>query len=95
MQNTTDNRFQYHPDPEELLSRASLVRSRRRVDHRKAEIMEFVELRVKSLLDLGCSGGYFGFSLAETVKSYHGIDGDRELIVRNREGLSAQRDGAS
>jgi len=47
--------------------------------------MESVELQGKTLLDLGCSGGYFGFSLAATVKSYHGIDGDSELIDRNRE----------
>ncbi|MDO8861667.1 methyltransferase domain-containing protein [Haliea sp. E1-2-M8] len=85
MKNSIDERFQYHPDPKEVLSNASFSRSLRRVDLRKAAIMESVELRGKSLLDLGCSGGYFGFSLAGTIKLYHGVDGDNELIARNIE----------
>lgn len=61
------------------------------MDARKEAILGLIDLKDKSLLDLGCSGGYFGFSLAKIVKSYKGIDGDAELITRNKE--IAQRRG--
>lgn len=83
MRNTTKERFDYHPDPNELLAGKSGKSSLRRVEARKKAIQSLVDLENKSLLDLGCSGGYFGFSLAESISNYFGLDGDQELIVRN------------
>ena len=90
MQNTTQDRFQYHPDPDQLLSGVFSQSSLRRVDARKEAILNMVDLKDKSLLDLGCSGGYFGFSLSMDIKSYHGIDGDEVLISRNQESAKSR-----
>ena len=69
MQNTSRDRFDYHPDPEKILSGHHRGGSLRRVDARKGAILNLVDMNGKTLLDLGCSGGYFGFSLAKVVSN--------------------------
>jgi len=44
-----------------------------------------VELKEKSILDLGCSGGYFSFRLSPTARYVLGIDADRKIIEQNQE----------
>jgi SAM-dependent methyltransferase len=77
---TLDERLRYHPDP----NPHKRTRSKRRVDGRCRIIEEQVDLSGKRLLDLGCSGGYFGFELARVVSSYLGVDADHAVIERNR-----------
>jgi SAM-dependent methyltransferase len=78
---TLDERLRYHPDPNPRNS----TRSKRRVDGRCRIIEEQVELSGKRLLDLGCSGGYFGFKWARVVARYLGVDADNAVIERNHE----------
>jgi SAM-dependent methyltransferase len=78
---TLDERLRYHPDPNR---QKGSRRSKRRVDGRCRIIEERVDLSGKRLLDLGCSGGYFGFELADVVSSYFGVDADDVVIERNR-----------
>ena len=78
---TLDERMRYHPDPRG--ERES--RSKRRVHARYRMIETRVPLTGKRVLDLGCSGGYFGFRMAGVVSNYIGVDADRAVIERNRE----------
>jgi SAM-dependent methyltransferase len=75
---SVDERLRYHPDPSDHDRRST-----RKVDVRRKLIIERSDPAGKRLIDLGCSGGYFGFSLADIVKEYVGIDGDEVLISRN------------
>lgn len=77
---TLEERLRYHPDPN-LQAR---TRSKRQVEARRRVIAEHVDLTGKRVVDLGCSGGYFGFALTDTVSSYLGVDADEAVIERNR-----------
>ena len=57
MRNTAKDRFQYHPDPDRILSRGFWHGSLRSVDARKEAILGLVNLKDKSVLDLGCGFG--------------------------------------
>lgn len=83
---TLHERLRYHPDP----TRRGALRSKRRVDGRCRLIRERVDLSGKRVVDLGCSGGYFGFEWATTVSSYLGVDADSALIERNRDAARQQ-----
>ncbi|MCH7576049.1 MAG: methyltransferase domain-containing protein [Candidatus Marinimicrobia bacterium] len=75
------DRFDYHPrynDP-------NFSRSRRKVNHRLNAILEHVDVTGKSVLDLGCSGGFFSFSMAQRASSVVGVDADSELVETNNE----------
>lgn len=37
------------------------------------------------VLDIGCSGGFFTFALAQSAKRVIAIDGDMEVIQRNKQ----------
>lgn len=76
---TLDERLNYHPDPNQQAG----TRSKRKVDVRRHLIGERVNFSGKRVLDLGCSGGYFGFSLTDVVSSYLGVDADEAVIERN------------
>lgn len=76
-----DERLHYHPDPGDQRA----ARSNRRVNGRLLLLANHVDFSGKRVLDLGCSGGYFGFALADTVSGYLGIDADSALIARNRD----------
>ena len=77
---TLEERLSYHPDPN--LQAGS--RSKRKVEARHRLIGGNVDFSGKRVLDLGCSGGYFGFALSGTVSSYLGVDADEAVIERNR-----------
>jgi SAM-dependent methyltransferase len=77
---TLNERMRYHPDP----NRQEEAPSKRRVDGRYRAIEERVELAGRRVLDLGCSGGYFGFRMADLVSGYVGVDADDAVIERNR-----------
>ena len=84
-----DERLRYHPQPgdrERTHAKGKVwgTRSKRRVDGRCRLIEEHVDLSGKRVVDLGCSGGYFGFEWADTVASYIGVDADDVVIERNR-----------
>lgn len=75
-----EERIGYHPDPNQPTG----GRSKRKVEARHRLIRGNVDFSGKRVLDLGCSGGYFGFALSDTVSSYLGVDGDEPVIERNR-----------
>jgi len=70
----------YHPVPHKRLWR----RGQRRVEKRLTAILRHADLRNKSVLDLGCSGGYFSFSLSRIARYVLAIDADAEIIRRNQ-----------
>ena len=72
-------RMNYHPDPRAVSS------SDRKVKSRLDFILSKVNFENKVVLDLGCSGGFFSFELAKIAKKVVAIDGDPEVIKRNRE----------
>lgn len=71
-------RLNYHPDPRQLTT------SDRKVATRIRLIEENVDVTDKVIMDLGCSGGSFSFSLARRARRVIAIDGDAEVIARNR-----------
>lgn len=78
MSQSLEERLNYHPDPR--CPRGS----DRAVDARLALIQAKVDVRGKIVLDLGCSGGLFSFALAKFARKVIAVDGDREVIERNR-----------
>jgi SAM-dependent methyltransferase len=72
-------RLSYHPDPRTSSG------SHRKVDARFNFIRRKVDLQDKVVLDLGCSGGSFSFAAAQTARHVIAIDGDPEIIARNKE----------
>ena len=54
-------------------------------------IEEHVDFSGKTVLDLGCSGGFFTFSAARTAGSVIGVDADAHMIEKNRQ--AAQEHG--
>jgi len=75
-----EQRLQYHPSPQ-----AKHPWSMRKVDRRLDAILQHVDVEGKSVLDLGCSGGFFSFRLSRLARSVLAIDADAEIIERNRE----------
>lgn len=56
----------------------------RRVENRLRSITGAVDFRGETVLDLGCNGGYFSFAVAAAAKQVLAIDGEAELVRRNR-----------
>lgn len=83
---TLEERLRYHPDPNGQAG----TRSKRQVETRRRLIEKHVDLSGKRVVDLGCSGGYFGYALTDTVLSYLGIDADEAVIERNRSAVRQQ-----
>lgn len=73
-----NQRFNYHPDPRHS------IKSDRKVLSRLAFISSKVDFQDKIVLDLGCSGGFFSFELSKVAKKVIAIDGDEEIIARNK-----------
>lgn len=71
---------QYHPN---AFSGTNSGHVHRRVDRRLDVMRSGYDFRGKHLLDLGCSGGYFSFRLAETASQVLGLDGDADVIAKN------------
>lgn len=71
-------RLNYHPDPRYLAI------ADRKVAARLDLIKSKVDFKNKVVLDLGCSGGFFSFSLTKEAKKIIAIDGDPEIIERNK-----------
>lgn len=71
-------RIQYHPDPRDLSTADRNVLSRLKL------ILERVDFKGRTVLDLGCSGGFFSFALAESARKVIAVDGDAAIIERNR-----------
>lgn len=78
MSQSLQERLSYHPDPR------CAGGSDRAVDARLNLIQTKVDFRDKVVLDLGCSGGMFSFALSRIAKKVIAVDGDREVIERNR-----------
>lgn len=78
MTQSIDERIAYHPDP-----RVSGV-SDRKVTARLNLLLNEVDFHDKVILDLGCSGGYFSFQLAKVARKVIAVDGDKEVIERNK-----------
>ena len=68
----------YHPT-----HRAGPWHSGRRVAGRLRTITDAVDFAQKSVLDLGCNGGYFSLALADQARQIVAIDGEAELIRLN------------
>ena len=79
MSQPISQRIGYHPDP---LNKSS---SNRSVNKRLQTITSNINFTNKIVLDLGCSGGFFTFSLASLAKKIIAVDGDEEIIKRNKE----------
>jgi len=73
-----DQRVSYHPDPR------TATKSDRKVMSRLAFITSKVDFKDKVVLDLGCSGGFFAFEIAKVAKKVIAVDGDPEIISRNK-----------
>lgn len=72
----------YHPTVD---GRGRFVGGGRNFAGRLKLLEEAIEFSGKRVLDLGCSGGFFSFSLAEKARSVLAIDADAEVIeVNNR-----------
>ena len=71
-------RMNYHPDPREVNN------SDRKVKARLDFILSKLDFKNQVVLDLGCSGGYFAFEIAKVAKRVVAIDGDPEVIKRNK-----------
>lgn len=56
-------------------------------------IERHIDFRGKRVLDLGCSAGFYSFSIARKALSVTGVDGDAHMIERNRD--AAQRIGCT
>jgi SAM-dependent methyltransferase len=83
-----EQRISYHPS---LGTQAGRGRGLRRVGKRLEAILQRVDVRSKTVLDLGCSGGYFCFRLSSMAARVVGIDGDLAVIERNREIVRRER----
>ncbi len=57
--------------------------SGRRVEGRLRTITDALDFSNKTVLDLGCNGGYFSFALAQQARQILAIDGEAELIRLN------------
>jgi len=73
-----EQRLNYHPDPRDELM------SDRKVMSRLSFILSKVDFKDKVVLDLGCSGGFFSFEIAKVAKKVIAVDGDKEIISRNK-----------
>jgi SAM-dependent methyltransferase len=80
MSSDIQQRLRYHPPP----GQADSVEEGRRVEARAKAIRSHVDLSGATVLDLGCSGGYFTFSFAQESERVVGVDADRAVIQRNR-----------
>ena len=83
MTQSLEERLGYHPDPRHV------GRGDRPTEPRLAAIQSKIDFRDKTVLDLGCSGGFFSFALSKLAKRVIAVDGDAEVIERNR---AIQRD---
>lgn len=79
---------QYHPEP---FSPQRRIAGTRKVRKRLNTILNRFDLTDSTVLDLGCSGGFFSFHLARHAKRVLAIDSDEGLIKRNR--LICQKQG--
>lgn len=81
---TIDAAPKYQPIPIRLFKKAHQVEylTWRNMQVRRTSIErdEFINLKGKSVLDIGCGIGYFGWSNVKIVKSYTGIDSDNKCI---------------
>ena len=73
-----EQRVNYHPDPRESTN------SDRKVISRYKFITSKVNFKDKVVLDLGCSGGFFTFKISKVARKVIAVDGDPEIIKRNR-----------
>jgi SAM-dependent methyltransferase len=81
MKNKTRKRETYHP---KLASRGTFVGGRRDFQRRLHIVESEVDFTGKRVLDLGCSGGFFTFSIAQKAASVTGVDANPHLIDQNR-----------
>lgn len=72
-------RLDYHPDPR------SAAGAGRQINPRLNLLFNRLDFRDKVVLDLGCSGGAFAFELARKARKVFAVDGDAEVITRNRD----------
>jgi SAM-dependent methyltransferase len=88
MTQPTQQRLNYHPEPEERswqqLGRMLLGQPTRKVTQRLDAILGKVDVRDKLVADLGCSGGYFSFKIAEEARHVWAVDADAQIIERNQ-----------
>lgn len=75
------DRLNYHSTHKNTLLR----RPGRLVEQRLKQIQRNINLKGKTVLDLGCSGGYFSINLAKDAKQVVGVDADKEIIHQNKE----------
>ena len=82
------HRLNYHPDPRTRLQKRLWQwlqgRPVRKVDQRLRAILQKVDVKDKLVADLGCSGGYFSFKIAEKARHVWAVDADAQIIERNR-----------
>lgn len=75
-------RFNYHPKVDEELHPRK--KGQRDMRARLDLLVQEVDFKDKVVLDLGCSGGFFSLSLARYAKRVIAIDGDENIIDRNK-----------
>lgn len=78
---SVSSREKYHPS---LDSNGNFLGGERDYEGRLSVIESVVDFSGKRVLDLGCSGGFFSFSIARKAKSITAIDADKHIIDRNR-----------
>ena len=79
---STKAREAYHPTIDE---RGYFMGGERDYHGRLRIIEEHVSFSDKTVLDLGCSGGFFTFSAARTARRVIGVDADAHMIEKNRQ----------
>lgn len=84
-----NERLNYHPNPQHGPKERFLPAFRsdshtRGVSQRLRAILQEIDFHDKLVADLGCSGGFFSFKIADMAKHVWAIDADAQVIERNR-----------
>lgn len=79
---TVKSRESYHPTVD---NDGRFIGGERDYYGRLRVIESEVDFTGKRVLDLGCSGGFFAFAIANKAASVTAVDGDQHMIEKNRE----------
>jgi SAM-dependent methyltransferase len=81
LQSSVSSKLRYHPDPADPSREVEFLRN---VDGRLAAILRYCDVGGKTVIDLGCSNGFFCFQLASSATRVVGVDRDHDIVTRNR-----------
>jgi SAM-dependent methyltransferase len=79
---SNEERKSYHPA---IGDDFTAVGGRRDYRRRLSIIQKNVAMDRKTVLDLGCSGGFFSFNIAKVARKVTAVDADEDIIEQNRQ----------